>query len=156
MHFALGLRVLDLGQHVLIMVFYTFGLHCYLISSNSLALRRFSKHWRSVCEGELWATGPDSGSAMAQREHWTLWGRPRENHHFWLWGWSLMRQPSHPVPSFWRFETVLPWSSIKKNPSFKGRSPKINMWIFGIVLKTISLFVGPIFFTIYCPVFWIF
>lgn len=132
MHFALlGLRVLDLGQHVLITVFYTFGLHCLLsyLQSNSLTLHRFSEHWRSVCEGELWATGPDSGSAMAQREHRTLRRRPRENHHIWLWGWSLLRQPSHPVPSFWRFETLI---INTKSHHLKQGHQKMNIYSLGL------------------------
>lgn len=113
--------------------FYTFGPHCLLsfLWSNSLALCRFFEHWRSVRKGKLWTAGSDSGSTLAQWEHWTFWRRPRENHHIWLWGGSLLRQPSHPVPSFWRFETSIAMIIInKKLYNLKEGHPKILLTIY--------------------------
>lgn len=58
---------------------------------------RFPQHWWSVGKGELWPPGPDPSPALAQREHWPLWRRPREDHHLRLRSRGLLRQPPHPL-----------------------------------------------------------
>lgn len=69
------------------------------LSLTGLSLaRRLPEHGRPSCQGQLWAAGPDTGTALGQREHRLLWGRSLADHRLRLRHRCLLCQPAHPVP----------------------------------------------------------
>ncbi len=68
---------------------------------------RVSKHRRSGSQGQLRPVGSNSGSQVDQRKHPGLQRRPKESDHFWLWRWSIMRQPAHPLTLLRRYVYLL-------------------------------------------------
>lgn len=68
---------------------------------------RVSKHRRPGSQGQLRLAGSNSGSQVDQRKHPGLQRRPEESDHFWLWRWSIVRQPAHPLALLRRYVCML-------------------------------------------------
>ena len=62
---------------------------------------RFLEHWWSGCQGQLWASWPNPGPPLGEREYRLLrwWSPPY--HRLWLRHWCILCQPPHAVASFW-------------------------------------------------------